>query len=436
MHLAQTFIILAETSKYFHEKSKKPSKDLDHAFNILDSQKIRLKICNYLTIALELSILCKNAILIKRILTHFHNHLTPFFDLHCKSPLLLHCLLKSHCALLSIPHTLSDSTTRKLSSSPSFQLLTLCLQTQEPKLAHRILNNDLLFKRRNWLIRIDKTMVPKPKVIEDAYAEEDKEKEGNEDEEHEIIFEEQVNEWVEECELEGAAFEQWLMQIVVFEKYAGRSAQKWSNLLSRMLPKTQSEEAKACVMQMSEQIAKMVEFWASIKDSPSNALQTLQVEGDVQSSKYLEYSCKGIRRMLQQKEKANEAVILKAIEDVQVDKFLFEEIEKKLAEKEENLQNDVVKKQIRRFELLEERFNRMDATTESFSKYDASLLRDGLKKQIEQERVDEILRRKTHRAKDTNRMVNLKWVSEYYYLRSSVIISSLLVRKQILFFLY
>jgi len=55
----------------------------------VESQKIDMKIANYLLIALDISLLLNRAVLVKRVVCELFNHLLPYFCTHNLSTLLL-----------------------------------------------------------------------------------------------------------------------------------------------------------------------------------------------------------------------------------------------------------------------------------------------------------------------------------------------------------
>lgn len=62
----------------------------------LETQKMDLKIANYLVIALDIALILNRAVLIKRVVCELFNHLVTYFQMQLQSTLLLQILVKCH----------------------------------------------------------------------------------------------------------------------------------------------------------------------------------------------------------------------------------------------------------------------------------------------------------------------------------------------------
>lgn len=75
---------------------------LNHELKV-ESQKMDLRIANYLVIALDIGTMLNRPILIKRTVCELYNHLLAYMQMQNQSPLLLHILVKCHQAVRLIP---------------------------------------------------------------------------------------------------------------------------------------------------------------------------------------------------------------------------------------------------------------------------------------------------------------------------------------------
>mmetsp|Transcript_9422 Transcript_9422/g.8928 ORF Transcript_9422/g.8928 Transcript_9422/m.8928 type:complete len:121 (-) Transcript_9422:1155-1517(-) len=73
--LAESFLILARVSKVVKSDVQKKA---DRSELKVEKQKIDMKICNYLILALEISIAINQPVMIKRTVAEIYNHLVPY----------------------------------------------------------------------------------------------------------------------------------------------------------------------------------------------------------------------------------------------------------------------------------------------------------------------------------------------------------------------
>lgn len=74
--VAESFIILSKVSKILKNEVQKRAES--HELQV-ETQKMDLKIANYLVIALDIACLLNRAILIKRVVCELFNHLVSYF---------------------------------------------------------------------------------------------------------------------------------------------------------------------------------------------------------------------------------------------------------------------------------------------------------------------------------------------------------------------
>lgn len=112
-----------------------------------------------------------------------------------------------------------------------------------------------------------------------------------------------------------------------------------------------------------EPLVQLVEFWEGVKlNSPLIQLQQILLAFDQgsQNPKYLEFACKCIRRALELS-----LGTFPELEDLLAVKLKtqdFPAIESKAGERLDYLQKDIVRKQRRRFNLLEEKVKQIQET--------------------------------------------------------------------------
>jgi hypothetical protein len=74
--IAEAFLILARVSKVVKSETQKRADS--HELKV-EKQKIDMKICNYLLIAMDISTSISSGVLTKRIVSELFNHLIPYF---------------------------------------------------------------------------------------------------------------------------------------------------------------------------------------------------------------------------------------------------------------------------------------------------------------------------------------------------------------------
>ena len=110
--LMNCLLILADVSKIqaFQMSSSENHSNQAH----LKRQLSGLRIINFLMLALELGILMKDYVGMKRILYEIYDHLRPYLSFSTQPKLLIYCLIFCHQSLRLIPRSLIDSPTRRI----------------------------------------------------------------------------------------------------------------------------------------------------------------------------------------------------------------------------------------------------------------------------------------------------------------------------------
>lgn len=83
--LAESFLILARVSKVVKTETQKRAES--HELKV-EKQKIDMKICNYLLMALDISLTINQPVMTKRIVAEIFNHLVPYFEMNLRPQLL------------------------------------------------------------------------------------------------------------------------------------------------------------------------------------------------------------------------------------------------------------------------------------------------------------------------------------------------------------
>lgn len=83
--LAESFLILARVSKVVKTETQKRAES--HELKV-EKQKIDMKICNYLLMALDISPTINQPVMTKRIVAEIFNHLVPYFEMNLRPQLL------------------------------------------------------------------------------------------------------------------------------------------------------------------------------------------------------------------------------------------------------------------------------------------------------------------------------------------------------------
>lgn len=145
--VAESFIILAKVSKILKTDIQKRAEQRELK---VESQKIDMKIANYLLIALDIALLLNRAVLVKRVVCELFNHMIPYFQTQMMSTLLLQIVVKCHQALREVPGELIDATCRKILACLNFQIMRLSFQTNEEPLLKKVMLSELPINTRKW----------------------------------------------------------------------------------------------------------------------------------------------------------------------------------------------------------------------------------------------------------------------------------------------
>jgi hypothetical protein len=175
--IVEAFLILADISKIQKPNFDKNPSSIDSIE--VKKTKVQLRICNFLLLALELSILLKNPILTKRTLGELFDHTLPFLSFEPRPEFLRNYLLYIHQAILTIPVDQMDSPMRRIGSCLAYEVnkdFIANLKGEEHELYHRVLRTELTMELRKW--QIYSTVVTKLDILTEE--EEAKKKEQRE----------------------------------------------------------------------------------------------------------------------------------------------------------------------------------------------------------------------------------------------------------------
>lgn len=156
---------------------------------------------------------------------------------------------------------------------------------------------------------------------------------------------------IEEFEVEGAALEEFLLSLGDFSDIVRAKTDRWKNLLNAFQKQlTNNEDIETCQKKLGEQ----VEFWDGVKSSnPVQQLNNMLAAGD-QSSRFLEFACKCIRRAMEDPQFTTDQII-EALAKIKFDEATEDLIKELIDSRIRNLDEDIVIKQRERFQQLEEK---------------------------------------------------------------------------------
>ena len=169
---------------------------------------------------------------------------------------------------------------------------------------------------------------------------------------------------VDEFENEGASLEEFLLSLIDYQDIVKAKTERWRLQINRFQKvATNGNEA---VEKLKEELTSVVDFWEGIKlNNPASQLQSILTAFDPANPnpKYLEFCCKCIRRSMELGLQS-----FAELEDLLANKIkigssaadeLVALVENKITERLEYLDKDVVRKQRRRFNALEDKVQQL-----------------------------------------------------------------------------
>lgn len=229
--VAESFIILAKVSRIVKNDVQKRA--LNHELKV-ESQKMDLRIANYLVIALDIATMLQRPILIKRVACELFNHLVSYFQMQLQTPLLLQILVKCHQAIRLIPSELVDAPCRRVLSCISFQIMRLGFQTNEVQMLRRVMLSELPINTRKWR-KYAQYVIKYPEVTEEMKTAMEEQKiridNGETIPEEELVkkpepFEEKHLK-VEEFEPEGGSLDEFLLSLGDYTDVVKAKSARW-----------------------------------------------------------------------------------------------------------------------------------------------------------------------------------------------------------------
>lgn len=435
-HLGNSLLILSKSLLHLRNERLEmmKAKGITPSLVRIEDQKALLRVCSYLTIGLDAASRSNDYYLLKLMITEIYNVLAGFFQTQTQSPLLLHALLKCSAALSLLPKDYLDSPTRAIASCITYQVAIATVQVNEPKLLNAVVGNDLFVMRRKWLTReLMKLVVPKapvedkPKKKGDKKAEKKGEKkaekkpakqvkaaekppEENAEPKEQLVVE------AYELEKEGEAIDEFLLSLGRFNDKIELNTEKWKMLLSEYVGILTDGENS--VSEMGEKLDAVVEFWKSIANDPHEALKGLIADGLDAGPKYLEFTCKCLRRILEMNGWSKDKDLLAQIEEVPLNEELRKSVEESLEVQAKELEGDVLDRAIKRLQVLD-----------TFWAENPEDNKDDLKKKVQAAMKAEPttiikpggdMKGKT-KEQEAERLNSLKWMAELHYIKGAVL---------------
>lgn len=162
---------------------------------------------------------------------------------------------------------------------------------------------------------------------------------------------------LDEFEDEGHAFEEFLLSIVDFQDVVKAKTEQWRAQIQSMSDAVSGGEET--VTNLKELVGVKVDFWEQVKlNKPSAQLASLigAHEAGNENPRYLEFSCKCIRRALEIGDYESFESLSERIRDgVKIPEEDEAAVENTINERIGYLQKDIVRKQRKRFDTLEQK---------------------------------------------------------------------------------
>jgi len=353
--IVEAFLMLANISKIHKPKFDKSPSSIDSVE--VKRTKLQLRICNFLLLSLELSILLKNPILIKRTIGELFSHTLPFLSFDPRPEFMRGYLLYFHQAVLTIPADQMDSSMRRIGSCLSYEVskdFIFHLQGEEHELYHTVLKTELTLELRKW--QTYSQIVTKI----DQLTEEDLEKQKKQQEAiqngEEVPPEDLVKDpepydvtetYCTELEKEGDAYEQFLAMFK--DQYTEERADKWKAKLHKLAPKlTNGDEV---IESLISDIQTNVNFWKGVKEDPESQIKN---EALKEHPKFLEFVYKAFQRIIELGQKSNEE-IKELVDNVDIGEEEIQTVEENINKTREDLSHDIVQRRQNRYNLIEEK---------------------------------------------------------------------------------
>lgn len=373
--IVEGFLLIAGISRL-----QKPK--FDHAPANNDSPEVRqtklkLRICNFLLMALELVIILKNPSLIKRTVGELFNFSLPFLSFDPKPLFIKNYLMYAHQAILKIPDEFMDGSMRKIGSCLGYEIN----KGESSDLYVRLMKTELAMELRKWQT-YTQVVTKLDKLTEEEVAKQQEQKEllekGEEVPEEEIIKDPEPYEVTEtyciEIEKESKAYEEFLLMF--HDEFTTERVEKWKAKLHKLMPVlTNGEEV---VNTINSEMDSTVEFWKMLKEDPESQINN---EALKENPRFLEFTCKALQRVMEIGEKTDEEMN-EIVSRVELDQENLKECEEYITSTKGNLANDTVQRRQNRFTLIEEKV-----------------------KNIQQEKANEILERQENGEKFTDETV-------------------------------
>jgi hypothetical protein len=271
--IIDSILIIAHIQKYKERQTMKNFETIDY--------KPKLRVINFLLLALELTILIKNTVLIKRLTAEIYDHLLPIIIFNVRPPLLSYCLLYCHQAIRLIPSEIMDSSTRKIGCCIAYAInphANIDIYGQLPhEINHKACISELAIDFRKWRTfhRVVSKLDP---LTEDELAKQQEQREmierGEEVPEEELIHDPEpydvTETFVLETEKEGISLENFLLTFS--NEFTEARVNKWKRKLQKLAPKLTNGEEE--VEKITKELDLNVSFWKSLKEDAKSQINS------------------------------------------------------------------------------------------------------------------------------------------------------------------
>lgn len=283
--IVEAFLLIAGISRI-----QKPK--IDHTPESIDSvevkkTKLKLRICNFLLMALELVILLKNPALIKRTISELFSFSLPFLSFDPKPIFIKNYLLYVHQAILKIPDEYMDGSMRKIGSCLGFEIG----KNEDSELYMKLLKTELIMDLRKWQT-YNQVVTKLDKLSEEELAKQQEQKEILEKGEEEIPEEDLIKDpqpyevtetYCIELEKESLAYEEFVMMF--HDENAEERVEKWKVKLQKLIPiLTNGEEV---IQNIISDMDTSIGFWKNLKEDPESQINSDSLRDN---PRFLEFS--------------------------------------------------------------------------------------------------------------------------------------------------
>ena len=370
--------------------------------------------------ALELVIVLKNPILIKRTISELFSFTLPFLSFEPRPAFINNYLMFAHQAVLKIPDEFMDTSIRKIGSCLGYEIN----KGNHSDLYIKLLRTEIAMDLRKWQT-YSQVVTKLDKLTEEEVAKQQEQKEalekGEEVPEEEIIKDPEPYDVTEtyciEFENEGKAYEEFLLMF--HDEYTEERVEKWKAKLHKLIPVlTNGEEV---VEKIVSEMETNITFWKSLKEDPESQINNETLKED---PRFLEFTCQALQRVMDVGEKTDQEIV-EIISSITLNEESLNDLEEEIKTTKDNLAEDMVQRRQNRFNLIEEKVKKIIGDSEEFNGVTQGEL-DQLFDEIKTELANSEQFKKSDHG--TNKIQYFTQVSQFLFINSMI---TTLVKRRI-----